>query len=194
MLADQIRHLREGSPSVQAGRLESQLGVPGLDINLSRYGLAEDVKIIMYAPTFRGGSQGTDRTVETGQGFPDYGRLIKALEERFGGEWCVFLRLHPQLVARNLDLDVTGVLISDRAEMHGRSKGQKPGREGRAGQIAGEEKHSEEMPVYRKIVEIPESAVPAPHHPAPGETAAPSDSRAAFPALFHIPHNPWYNH
>ena len=32
-----------------------------------RYGLAEDVKIIMYAPTFRGGSQGTDRTVETGQ-------------------------------------------------------------------------------------------------------------------------------
>ncbi len=119
-----------------------------------RYGLAEDVKIIMYAPTFRGGSQGTDRTVETGQGFPDYGRLIKALEERFGGEWCVFLRLHPQLVARNLDLDVTGVLISDRAEMHGRSKGQKPGREGRAGQIAGGEKHSEEMPVYRKIVDV----------------------------------------
>ncbi len=68
-----------------------------------KYGLAEDIKIIMYAPTFRGGSQGTDRTVETGQRFPDYGRLIRALEERFDGEWCVFLRLHPQLVARNLD-------------------------------------------------------------------------------------------
>lgn len=68
-----------------------------------QYGLPEDSKIIMYAPTFRGGSQGTDRTVETGQGFPDYGRLIRALEERFGGKWYVFLRLHPQLVARNLD-------------------------------------------------------------------------------------------
>lgn len=69
--------------------------------------LPENVKILMYAPTFRGGSQGTDRTIEAEQGFPDYNRLIKALEKRFGGNWYVFLRLHPQLVARNLDKDVT---------------------------------------------------------------------------------------
>nr|WP_300816385.1 CDP-glycerol glycerophosphotransferase family protein [uncultured Acetatifactor sp.] len=78
-----------------------------------RYGLQEDDRIIMYAPTFRGGSQGTDRMVEMGQGFPDYGRLIKALEERFGGKWYVFLRLHPQLVARGLNRNEAGEIASE---------------------------------------------------------------------------------
>lgn len=32
----------------------------------------------------------------------DYDVLINALEKRFGGKWYVFLRLHPQLVARNM--------------------------------------------------------------------------------------------
>ena len=68
-----------------------------------RYGLAEDANILMYAPTFRGGSQGTDRTIAVSQGFPDYARLTQALEDRFGGTWYIFLRLHPQLVARGLD-------------------------------------------------------------------------------------------
>ena len=58
----------------------------------------------MYAPTFRGGSQGTDRKLDTGDEFaPDYGKLLHALEDRFGGEWYVFLRLHPQLTARHME-------------------------------------------------------------------------------------------
>lgn len=68
-----------------------------------RYGLTADAKILMYAPTFRGGSQGTDRTITAEQRFPDYRRLVHALERRFGGKWHIFLRLHPQLVVRNLD-------------------------------------------------------------------------------------------
>lgn len=67
------------------------------------YHLEEDAKILMYAPTFRGGSQGTDRAIAVNQGFPDFGRLLGALEKRFGGTWYLFLRLHPQLVARNMD-------------------------------------------------------------------------------------------
>jgi len=67
---------------------------------------ADDIHFIMYAPTFRGGSQGTNREIVAGQGFPDYKRLIESLEKRFGGTWIVLLRLHPQLVARNLDLEV----------------------------------------------------------------------------------------
>lgn len=67
------------------------------------YGLEEDANILMYAPTFRGGSQGTVRTIAPNQGAPDYARLVRALESRFGGKWYVFLRLHPQLVARGLD-------------------------------------------------------------------------------------------
>lgn len=67
------------------------------------YNLPQDAKIIMYAPTFRGGSQETDRSIGTNQGYPDYGKLINALEKRFSGLWYIFLRLHPQLVARDKD-------------------------------------------------------------------------------------------
>ncbi len=69
----------------------------------SRFKLPKDANILMYAPTFRGGSQKTGRTIETNQKFPDYKRLSRALQSRFGGRWYIFLRLHPQLVARNLD-------------------------------------------------------------------------------------------
>ena len=68
--------------------------------------LPDDARILMYAPTFRGGSQETNRSIEVNQGFPDYGRVIRALEKRFGGKWYLFLRLHPQLVARNLDRSI----------------------------------------------------------------------------------------
>ena len=66
----------------------------------------DEIHFLMYAPTFRGGSQGTNREIAAGQGFPDYKRLIESMEKRFGGTWIVLLRLHPQLVARNLDLEI----------------------------------------------------------------------------------------
>ena len=69
----------------------------------------DEIHFLMYAPTFRGGSQGTNRIVEVGDHFPDYNVLKNALENRFGGRWIIALRLHPQLVARNLD----GGAISD---------------------------------------------------------------------------------
>lgn len=63
----------------------------------------DEIHFLMYAPTFRGGSQGTNRTVEVGNHFPDYKVLKDALENKFGGRWIIVLRLHPQLVARDLD-------------------------------------------------------------------------------------------
>lgn len=73
----------------------------------------DDVHFMMYAPTFRGGSQGTNRTVEVGDHFPDYAILKDALEKRFGGKWIILLRLHPQLVARHMDGGVDGEYIVD---------------------------------------------------------------------------------
>ncbi len=92
--------LRTGSPRCdvlinERGQMRKQLN--------TIYGLPDDAKILMYAPTFRGGSQETNRSIQVNQGFPDYERLIRSLEGRFGGKWYVFLRLHPQLVARNMD-------------------------------------------------------------------------------------------
>jgi len=63
------------------------------------------VHFLMYAPTFRGGSQGTDRKLQNDNHAADYQRLKENLQKRFGGRWYILLRLHPQLVVRNLDKD-----------------------------------------------------------------------------------------
>lgn len=64
------------------------------------YQLPGDAKIMLYAPTFRGGSQNKNRSVNTEEATVDFVGLIEALERRFGGKWYIFLRLHPQLAAR----------------------------------------------------------------------------------------------
>lgn len=71
------------------------------------YCLTENTNILMYAPTFRGGNQETNRIITTNQSMPDYNRVINALEKRFGGKWHIFVRLHPQLVVRNLSEELT---------------------------------------------------------------------------------------
>ncbi len=62
--------------------------------------ISQDAKVLLYAPTFRGGSQRGKRTVETEKIGLDFERLIQGLERRFGGTWYVFVRLHPQLAAK----------------------------------------------------------------------------------------------
>ena len=54
-------------------------------------------KILLYAPTFRGGSQSGKRSVNGEETTVDFKRLIESLKKRFGGQWYIFLRLHPQL-------------------------------------------------------------------------------------------------
>ena len=67
-----------------------------------RYHLPENTKIIMYAPTFRGGSQSAVRAIKSNSHFPDCAALLKALSDRFEGKWVVFLRMHPQLQAHHI--------------------------------------------------------------------------------------------
>lgn len=66
----------------------------------NEYGLLSNAKIMLYAPTFRGGSQNKNRMVNSEDTTVDFGRLICSLEKRFGGKWYIFLRLHPQLAAK----------------------------------------------------------------------------------------------
>lgn len=54
-------------------------------------GLPDGVKLAMYAPTFRGG----DDSLES-YGM-DYETLSQALVQRFGGEWKILSRLHPNI-------------------------------------------------------------------------------------------------
>ncbi len=69
------------------------------------YNLPFETKILLYAPTFRAGSQGINRNVDIAVDEPDYVKVINAMEERFGNKWAVFLRLHPQLTARHINHD-----------------------------------------------------------------------------------------
>lgn len=64
------------------------------------YKLPKDVRIMLFAPTFRGGSQNKNRTVNSEDATVDFESVVKALEQRFGGAWYIFLRLHPQLLAK----------------------------------------------------------------------------------------------
>ena len=73
----------------------------------------DNVHFVMYAPTFRGGSQGVDRTLSEKQHFPNFELLKKSLENRFGGTWIVLLRLHPQMVVRDLLADVSNDIVLD---------------------------------------------------------------------------------
>lgn len=89
------------------GRIET-VGTPRIDVLINEvekkhielrreYDIPEDARIVVYAPTFRGGSQGTKRSISEGAITLDFGKAIEALEKRFGGTWYMFLRLHPQL-------------------------------------------------------------------------------------------------
>lgn len=73
-----------------------------------QYGLPLDANIMLYAPTFRGGSQSTTRSVNVGTSSLDFARLVDALENRFGGIWYIFLRLHPQLASQMSAMPVEG--------------------------------------------------------------------------------------
>lgn len=64
------------------------------------YRLPADARIVLFAPTFRESSHGGQREVSDAEWSLDYTRLLANLERRFGGDWHLCIRLHPQLAAR----------------------------------------------------------------------------------------------
>ncbi len=56
-----------------------------------------DAKVIMYAPTFREGANDGSRFVFSREWSIDFERLLNVLHMRFGGEWYLCVRVHPQL-------------------------------------------------------------------------------------------------
>lgn len=65
-----------------------------------RYHLAQDTKIVMFAPTFREKGQKGQRGVFVGDNTLNFSRMVDNLNRRFSGEWYLFLRLHPQLASQ----------------------------------------------------------------------------------------------
>lgn len=75
--------------------------------------LPNDVNLLMYAPTFRGGSQSKARSIFQEDSTLDLKLLHSALTERFGGHWHILLRLHPQLALRNQQMKVKESFCTD---------------------------------------------------------------------------------
>lgn len=60
-------------------------------------GIPERKKVVLYAPTFRKGHEMSVYDL-------DYTRLRQILEQRWGGEWVVLVRLHPHLNSDDLKI------------------------------------------------------------------------------------------
>lgn len=64
-----------------------------------QHGLGNGTKLAMFAPTFREGAAGGKRFIFSEAWTLDFKRLLDSLGTRFGGEWHLCLRVHPQLAS-----------------------------------------------------------------------------------------------
>ncbi len=64
-----------------------------------KYKIGEDIKLVMFAPTFREGASNGRRTIFSEVWTLDFKRLLDNLGKRFGGVWYLCLRIHPQLAS-----------------------------------------------------------------------------------------------
>lgn len=62
-----------------------------------KHKLPLDAKVVMYAPTFREGAKNGVRSVFSEVWSIDFVRLLSNLKKRFGGDWYLCVRVHPQL-------------------------------------------------------------------------------------------------
>lgn len=62
-----------------------------------KFKLSRNVRLLMYAPTFREKSNNGKRSVERYNSDIDFDRIIKSIKSRFGGEWVLVNRMHPQV-------------------------------------------------------------------------------------------------
>ncbi|MBO7127852.1 CDP-glycerol glycerophosphotransferase family protein [bacterium] len=67
------------------------------------FDISLDRKIVIYAPTFR-----NEFSAEVY--IWDYERIIRALENRFGGEFVLLVRLHPNIATRELGLKYSSII------------------------------------------------------------------------------------
>lgn len=86
-------------------------GTPRMDILMTgrdeqrrhireRFGIPADSRIVIYCPTYREKGEKTERVVYNEPFSLDFNRLLDDLTKRFGGEWYLMVRLHPQMAVQ----------------------------------------------------------------------------------------------
>ncbi len=89
-------------------RNDGLFGPPGEAVERVRrdLGLPEDRRLLLYAPTFR-----KDKGLSVYD--MDYSRCCAALKKRFGGEWLVLSKLHPNIAAKAGELRLDPRFVRD---------------------------------------------------------------------------------
>lgn len=64
-----------------------------------KHNLPDDVRVLLFAPTFREGARDGKRFVFSEICTIDFQRLVNTLEKKFGGMWYLCTRVHPQLAS-----------------------------------------------------------------------------------------------
>lgn len=95
--------IRSGSPRVDC--LINKRDVLYRSVR-KQYGIDDETKLLLYAPTFRGGNNKDKKNVIAEISSIDFDRVTKTLEEKTKSKWKVLLRLHPQLAARIKEMPV----------------------------------------------------------------------------------------
>ena len=95
---------------------EAVLLNPPLDLKnqiLTKYGVDTDVKIVLYAPTFRKGISNTEVYSW------DYSEVVNVLSRKFGGKFVMLLRLHPNIasLAKDIHYDANVIPVTDYPDM-----------------------------------------------------------------------------
>ena len=97
------KKLLYGGPTLRVGtpREDPLINRKDEDRNAIRnkLGIGLEDYVILYAPTFRGGTQKGKKKVETESFSIDFSKLSETATERFGKTCTILLRLHPQLAA-----------------------------------------------------------------------------------------------
>ena len=72
-----------------------------------KYSLSAEAKIVMFAPTFKETSTNGKRSVYLDQWSIDFPRMLSTLEKKFGSQWYLFVRLHPQIAREGSQTGLT---------------------------------------------------------------------------------------
>ncbi|MBG9444260.1 CDP-glycerol glycerophosphotransferase family protein [Cytobacillus firmus] len=71
----------------------------------NHFKISNDVRILLYAPTFRANGSTAAYGI-------DFNKLCKVLEGKFGGKWCILIRLHPNVSSKGNFMDYSSHIIN----------------------------------------------------------------------------------
>lgn len=96
---------------LECGYPKERIFLEDLDLDIKKrvysyYKLSDETRIVLYAPTFRNGSDLSYLDL-------DYNQVIHALEKKTGDKWVLFIRLHPLMMNLSAGMNIFSDKVID---------------------------------------------------------------------------------